>query len=64
MPAYQYHVTQETHPTYTSYGLACASAQVQDICCDRRFAEQLAEQFNRFSLSPLHLAEAVQDALM
>ena len=64
MSAYRYQVIQETHPSYISYGLACAAAQVLDISCDRQFAEQLAERYTRFQLSPLHLAEAVQDALM
>ena len=73
MSAYCYQITQEQHSAYISYGI-CAlcsiapndwqvAARIADISCDRQFAEQLAEKYTRFQLSPLHLCEAVPDEL-
>ncbi len=54
---------------YRAYGIQANEAggravtRVCDVTTRRSFAEELAERFTRFQLSPIHLKDAIEDTL-
>ncbi len=74
---WEYHVVSERRPhpdmgTYRAYGIHVFEingmhirpiASVRDITSIQTEAEYLAEQLNRYQLSPIHLEEYINDYL-
>jgi hypothetical protein len=57
--------------SYTSYGIECINREsgavvvkVSDVSLDKSFVKSLASRFTRLKLSPIHLQDAVEDALL
>jgi hypothetical protein len=51
---------------YVTHGIAALPSgveQVRDVSTSFETAERLASQFNRLGLSPVHLRDAVRDAV-
>lgn len=49
---------------YIVYGISCEATSIDDVSSDKEKVERLISQFNRFSLSPVHLRDAVEDYLL
>ena len=54
---------------YIGYGIMCSDIcgreieRIEDISLDQFFVKDLADKFNRYSLSPIHFVDAVIDAI-
>lgn len=54
---------------YIGYGIMCSDIcsreieSIEDISIDQFFVKDLADKFNRYSLSPIHFVDAVIDAI-
>ena len=56
--------------SFESYGIRCydldsgnVAAEVRDVFCDKRLAEQFAEKCSAEMLEPIHLSAAAEDAV-
>lgn len=48
---------------YLTYGIQCGEIAIEDISTKKDFVEELIQQFREHDLSPLHLQDAVLDAI-
>lgn len=50
---------------YTSYGIALDDNIIlNDVTSDRKFADSIVEQLNKFQASPVHINEIVEDMIV
>ncbi len=71
---YIYIAVKETAETeegeFSTYGIRCydldsgnVAAEIRDVFCDKRLAEQFAEKCSSEMLEPVHLSAAAEDAV-
>lgn len=58
-------VTDENGHQYTAYGVDVPTEQISipDIFCDRTRAENFVNTCNKLDLSPIHIFDAIEDAI-
>lgn len=49
--------------TATTYGIGCDTVRFEDVCTDESAMTQLVAKCNELELSPVHLADVVEDFL-